>query len=118
MSGDVCRKHQQEDTSENPCRDCKLEAMNTRVVIPDDAWENNGIVLPWSRLYARLEINGVHFHLEAIAIEEGVDGIQKACEPSFETNLCAIADVSEPDGNWDTMVIRGREYVVFATPYC
>jgi hypothetical protein len=31
MSGDVCMKHQQEDTPENPCRDCIIEAIRPPV---------------------------------------------------------------------------------------
>lgn len=93
-----------------------------QVQIFDEQWQENGSDdKPWARLLVTLYINGVACHLEAIAVEEDSEndiGMQCACDTDDESTLDALAEAASPSGQWDTMEIRGREYVVFATPHC
>lgn len=87
-----------------------------QVTIPDDAWKDedgNG-----HRLLAQIRVNGIGFHVTAIAVCEGDDGVQHACDADEEWELDAIADIGRAGGAWQTLTIKGREYVVFATPHC
>lgn len=107
----------------NPKSDA--ERPDPQVMISNEQWRENGSEYgdkPWARLITTLRVNGVAFHLEAIAVEEDAKCTLVACDPAFESDLNALADLAEPSGQWDTMPIRRngieREYVVFATPHC
>jgi hypothetical protein len=89
--------------------------------IPDDAWEETGVD-PGdmeARLSTEVRVNGVGHHLEAfqVKVNEKTD-IQEAADIVFESNIGGICDVAEPDGHWQTVTIRGKEYVLAMTPFC
>ena len=89
------------------------------LTIPDEAWQEDGEEpMTHSRLLAQIRINGVHFHLQAIAVSVDDEGLQCACDADDEHRLVALYTAVMANGSWDTIEIRGHEYVVFATPHC
>ena len=92
----------------------------TDVHIPDDAWEATGSSEDdlETRLLAVLCINGTHHHLEAHEVKISEDDIQEVKDSTFESNYEGMCMASEPDGRYQTTEIRGKEYVLVATPYC
>ena len=88
------------------------------VVIPDDAWEHTGPEDdPSARLLGSLVLYGCYHHLEAYAVIDD-EGTQSAAHPSFHENLDGMYAVGEPDKPFQTVEIKGREYVLTMTPYC
>ena len=61
-------------------------------------------------------INGVGFHLEGWAVTVTDDGIQTA-DTDDEGLACVHRGVGA-EGHWQTVEIRGREYVLVMSPYC
>ena len=102
-----------------------LGVMNMRntfdTYIPEDAWEPTGVEEDTlsSRLSVTLFINGVPHHLEAYEVKiNEKSGAQEPVDVVFESNIGGIGIVSEPDGPWHTVSIKGKEYVVVMTPFC
>jgi hypothetical protein len=90
------------------------------LTIPDEAWEETGVEEDAldARLLTTVCINGVNHHLEAFQVETTEQGIQQAVDIAFEGNIGGICDVSEPDGHWQTVTIKGKEYALAMTPFC
>lgn len=64
-------------------------------------------------------VGGVHLHLEAVQVHV-VGDLQVPVEASgySEEALTNLHLAVDADGHWDTLEVDGREYVVFATPFC
>jgi len=89
--------------------------------IPDSQWEPCGVDDEnfESRLATAVYINGVPHHLEAFQIKVNEKtGAQEAVDVAFEPNIGGICDVAEPDGHWQTVTIKDKEYVLVMTPFC
>lgn len=93
------------------------------LTIRDDDWDpiapsDHGWDDPWSRILYRpgVTINGVGFHLEGWAVYDADDGTQTACYD--DDGLGALHQGVGADGHWDTVTVRGREYVLAMSPYC
>jgi len=116
------------------------------VTIPDDLWEESGEPgSEGSRLLCQIVVNGCVLHLEAYAIaweqtdrhshsadldahvwqpvrvlraspDEECNGVQMAADPEWDETIGYVQQAIYGDGAWDTVFIRGREYVLFATP--
>jgi hypothetical protein len=86
--------------------------------IPDDSWELAGSDKDLkSRLMTAVRINGTLHHLEAYAVKVE-NHIQEVVDPEFEANYEGICMASEPNGQYQTTEIMGREYVLVMTPFC
>lgn len=85
------------------------------VEIPDAAWrevdEDDR-----SLLVASITISGTFFHLDAFEVEEGDD--QELVNDEREERFSSWLMAASPDGQFETVTIKGRHYVVFASPYC
>jgi hypothetical protein len=93
------------------------------ITIPDDAWEPSGPELdpeypeglgPETRLLAGITINGVPMHLEAYQVTNE-DG-QRAADITFADDIEHLQSMQDVSG-FQTTTIRGREYVLVATPH-
>jgi len=86
--------------------------------IPEESWERIGPEDDYeSRLLTTVCINGIHHHLEAIAVKaEGY--VQKVVNPMHEDIFRGIQTAAEPDGPYRVTEIFGREYVLLMTPHC
>jgi hypothetical protein len=69
------------------------------------------------RLKTTLVVNGLPLHLEAIAVRDGEQGLQEANDPSDES-LALVHEAVGAHGQWQTLEIDGRDYVLIATPFC
>ena len=93
------------------------------IATADDDWEDiaEGDCPddPGARILLRggLTINGVSFHLEgwAVGVNEE-DGVQRAVYD--DENLGYIHLGVGADGRWETVELRGREYILIASPFC
>ena len=81
--------------------------------VPDDAWmeDRNG-----DRLLAILVLNGTFHHLEAIRVVEDDDGIQQAASEDLAEIVEAMYAIGG-EGPFDTVTMRGCEYVLVVTPF-
>lgn len=81
--------------------------------VPDDAWmeDRNG-----DRLLAILVLNGTFHHLEAIRVIEDDDGIQQAASDDLAETFDAMYAIGA-EGPFDTVTMRGGEYVLVVTPF-
>ena len=66
-----------------------------------------------------ISTGGFACYMHVLAIEVKYEammqvGVNDQCED--ELNKWASAD--EPDGSYDTLIINGRPYVLFASPHC
>ena len=89
--------------------------------IPDDAWEESGVDPEnmETRLATVVMVNGIGHHLEAFQVKTNEKtGVQEAADVAFESNIDGICNVAEPDGHWQTVTIRGKEYALAMTPFC
>ena len=97
------------------------------ITIPEDQWELIGFDDDGnenaSRLLATIKINGTQFHLEAVEVREGerrssvdVDAPEQEYvdAPDWIQEAIAASADGEPV---QTITIKGREYVLIATPY-
>lgn len=64
-----------------------------------------------------LSINGTPMHLEAWAVCM-VDGVQTTVSERRDEDFGHIHYAVAGDGPFETTTIRGREYVLIATPHC
>jgi hypothetical protein len=89
------------------------------VDVPESAWEPTGSEEdPTSRLLAALVVCGYYHHLEAYAVKEDPEGYQQIADPLFSENFEGMCSLGGPDGPFQTITIKGREYVLAMTPYC
>lgn len=81
--------------------------------VPDDAWmeDRNG-----DRLLAIVVLNGTFHHLEAIRVIEDDDGIQQAASEDLAETFEAMYAIGG-EGPFDTVTLRGGEYVLVITPF-
>jgi hypothetical protein len=90
------------------------------VTVPESHWRDSYADgeprEAWKYLTAAVRLNGVPMHLEAYAIEVGPDGVQTALV--LDERFCELANAVAADGHFQTHTIRGREYAVFASPFC
>ena len=106
-------------------------ATDPQVNVPSSAWRNAGDETdPRARLLATLQVDcspvgSVLLHLEAVAVDETphARGKQSPADGSYWTGsdfdaVAGAVGVGLEDGPWDTLTIRGREYVLIATPFC
>jgi hypothetical protein len=83
------------------------------LTIPDTAWRED---LNGDRLLAILVINGTFHHLEAIRVIEDDDGIQQAASEELVETFEAMYAIGG-EGPFDTVTMRGDEYVLVVTPF-
>lgn len=83
------------------------------LTIPDDAWMEDR---EHHRLLAILVINGTFHHLEAIRVVEDDDGVQQAASEDLAETFEAMYQIGG-EGAFDTVTIRGAEYVLVVTPF-
>jgi hypothetical protein len=81
--------------------------------IPDDAWMEDR---KGDRLLAILVLNGTFHHLEAIRVIDDDDGIQQAASEDLAATLNAMYAIGG-EGPFDTVTMRGSEYVLVVTPF-
>lgn len=87
------------------------------IIIPDDKWELNGYEDdPTACLLTTITVNGVNMHLEAIAVEIR-DGEQFPVT-DWDENYYAYYRAAGADGDFRPVTISGRQYVLFASPFC
>lgn len=90
------------------------------ISIPDDAWEDNSCDYPQgSRLYASLSLNGLMLHLDAREVTwDHTGSVPTQTFVAYPDDVDRLSEALGGDGPWSTLTIRGREYAVFASPYC
>ena len=71
---------------------------------------------PSARLATRLEIGGYPLYLEALAVTEDENGIKTADYEDRQDDLEALEGME--NGRFMTTEMKGRDYVIFALPYC
>jgi hypothetical protein len=83
------------------------------LTIPEDAWmeDQSG-----DRLLAILVINGTFHHLEALRVIEDDKGIQKTASDDLAETFDAMYQIGG-EGPFDTVTMRGAEYVLVVTPF-
>jgi len=88
--------------------------------IPDNCWEECGMEDDnmAARLLTTVCVSGVHHHLSAYEVKVNDDGIQVVTDSSFEENYEGMCMESQPEGRYQTLKIRGRDYVLCMTPFC
>jgi hypothetical protein len=86
------------------------------LAVSEDLWRDAGDDEdPTSRLRIVAWISGTMHHLEAIAVSNE-DGLQSGARPWSETYLGALDLAVGGDGPYNTIQIRGREYVLVLAP--
>lgn len=95
------------------------------VALPDTFWRPDGErnaetgAYATTRLLGTLVLGGTYFHVHAIQVEsDPVACTQIAVDQQYQPDLDDLATVVTPDGNWETMMIGGAEYVVYMSPFC
>lgn len=87
------------------------------ILIPVDQWEKCGSEEdPASRLLTTIYINGISMHLEAIAIEDHFNSHIPVT--AFQEEYEAYYRAAGADGEFTPVTIAGRQYVLFASPFC
>jgi hypothetical protein len=94
-----------------------LDVVDVR--FPEDQWhENDALEDPTVALNGPiLVINGLPMHLEAWAVHDDHDGIQQA-DDYYAEDYEKLHEAVHADGAFTTATIRGREYIVVASPHC
>lgn len=88
------------------------------VPIPDGWWEPNGdLADPLNCLYGTLVIAGLDLHLEAWEIRTE-DEFQTTVSEDYAGEFELLYGAFSADGHFQTTTINGREYVIFASPFC
>lgn len=91
--------------------------------VNDDAWEEAEFdEFGPTHLIATITVNGCFMHLEAVAV-----AIHRAKGEALEVQIGAgesnesydrLYDAFDADGRFETVTIKGREFAIFASPYC
>ncbi len=85
------------------------------LTIPEDDWEEDGDDSdPRARLIFAFYLNGSAMHLHAICVR----GDNEAINAAWEGDLDKIYRLGDPDKPYQKQTIRGRQYVVYAYPFC
>lgn len=84
-----------------------------KLVIPDEAWEDLGD----GRLMAQVQIGTAMFHAEALEVETTASE-QRGVTDSAQNQVELLAALDSPTGPWETLEIKGKNYVLFITPFC
>lgn len=92
-----------------------MSAIN--INLTDIKFEQVGHDDPASKLLATITFGGVSHHLEAIAVSESDTGEQQAASIADRDDFDEIGEAFYGDGAFHTVAIRGREYVLFLSPY-
>ena len=85
------------------------------------AWEDASIdeERPRTRLLSTLQFNGICHHLEAIEVAwHGGTSTQSAVCPFCDEILTSYIEATGAYGPFSTVMIDGRTYAIFVTPYC
>lgn len=80
---------------------------------------NSGGYDPETRISTILQINGRHFHYEAIQVK-GPDDTHTAVNPGLQKTLDALAALTGADEcgeEFETIEVDGRTYVEFIEPF-
>jgi hypothetical protein len=89
------------------------------VRVPDASWEeNDGMDDPSDRLRVTLMVNGrypMHFEAWAVTYDDN-EMVQHL--PDHDDDLDLFATAVGSDGSFQTISIRGREYILLASPFC
>ena len=93
-----------------------------RVEIPEHLWEEGGDDgadggSTSDRLQCAVYLNGVPLHLDARAAVVGADGIQAFAPGAYPADQDPLWEALGGDREYFTLEIRGRDYVVFASPF-
>lgn len=90
-----------------------------RLVIPDDAWEENGYPGDEkSRLLTTVVINGMLCHADAIRVKI-VNDLMVAEDGTWEEEFDALYQAVHADGHMSTTTIGDwGEYVIVVSPFC
>lgn len=93
-----------------------------KIDVPEDAWEDSGDEEdPKARLCVQIEINGCPMHLEAYAVAYGEKTETSYGEQHFADGCtfedCEHGFYSFVEGAARSIEIKGREYVLIATPH-
>lgn len=111
------------------CDECgvlQYDDSEPRLDIPEDYWqahgpenEDNHVSDPRAFLHCSVTVCGVGFCCDAYAVCEGENGVQTAVwEWAEEEVFPAIWTAGRAEGGpFDTVTIKGREYVIVITPY-
>jgi hypothetical protein len=86
--------------------------------IPDSAWMETGWNGPENsdRLLAQVNVGGTLHHLEAYRVEDRDDGLIYLANPEMEAELMpTLQDLH--NGGYQTVTIRGSQYVLFMFPH-
>lgn len=84
------------------------------ITIPEEEWEDCGD----GRLLTTLAINGSKLHIEAIEVKVTKGGVQKHAGRILNDYFDRLSDVFGQDGHFYTTIINGKEYAIFASPFC
>ena len=87
---------------------------NYDITIPAEEWEDCGD----GRLLTTLSVNGSKLHLEAIEVEENAEGYQVHTGVILSDYYNRLCDNFGQDSKWYTVTINGKEYALFASPFC
>lgn len=83
------------------------------LTVSEDAWIQGR---NRDHLVAILVINGTFHHLEAVRVIEDDEGIQKAASEDLTETFDAMFQIGG-EGPFDTVTMRGAEYVLVVTPF-
>lgn len=99
-----------------------------RITVPDDAWRHRGgNEDPGARLGATVAVTAhspvegkstLYMHLEAWAVHVDEQDIQTTVDFDFDEDLAMLHAAVGAEGHFETLYVGGREYVVFASPFC
>lgn len=89
------------------------------VTFPEHQWElNDALDDPTACLRGPiLIINGLPMHLEAWAVDYDEAGIQQPAD-EYAEDYEKLHEAVHADGSFNTISIRGRDYIVVASPFC
>jgi hypothetical protein len=89
------------------------------VNIPDEAWEqNDSLENPSDRLLATLIVNTTFMHLEAWAVAYNEDEAMQHLADGDDDDLDRLSEAVHADGSFQITRIRGRDYILVASPFC
>jgi hypothetical protein len=91
-----------------------------RVEVPDELWdENEGMENPSDRLRVTLLVNGHYpMHFEAWAVTYDEDEMVQHLADGDDEDLDQVHAGVNGDGSFYATTIRGRDYILVATPFC
>jgi hypothetical protein len=83
--------------------------------IDNVSWEQVGTTDPATRLLATIYVMGCPLHLEARQVGQNDDGQTFA---EYEGDYDALRRLYGDADDFTTVMIDGREYILFAVPFC